>query len=837
MRQKKVLTLAVAAALAHMAAMHGAQAQSAADNASATEKAAPIQEVVVTGTTAKNRTKLESSVAITTLDSDKLVKLAPHSLADSLQQVPGLWVEASGGEVSNNVSPRGLSGGAAFQFISLQEDGLPVIYDGELVDVLLREDLTIKRFEAIRGGTSAILSTNGPAAIVNFISHKGTQKPQGEAKVTVGDYGFLRTEGVFSGPINEDWSYAAGGYYRRGKGVRPIGMTADHGGQFRLNLTRRLAAGELNLSAKYVNDHNTFYLPIPLTNPAKPRGVPGVDPHYGSLDGPDVARITNQTTNGTQTTDLKTGFHVLAKVLGADLQHDLGGDWSFRNSARYTRYDVAPHSVFNGPNSYLVRASNRLDPAQYADVAGLLSRFGGTARLAYAGTGQLVDNPATLNGNGFTTDAVAETRFRSLSHFVDKLSLTKENENNSFTAGILFASQKLHEDSDYGARILTEVRDQPKRLDIVAVDANNKILGYLSDKGVLRNAFFYERHKGDMNSTSLLVNDEWKVNKNLRIDGGVRYEIARYDVQDEGVNAAGSEVPGTSLVGGTPIPGAFNPDGSDKDNIIANNYMRRAGTGEWTRKKKTIKESSYTAGFNYAFNDHIAAYGRYASGTNMPTLYSTDSFVDGASRLSFTEAGVRYMSPMWTTSATLFHTKFDNLSFGETNQQTGDFRQVFVKTLSTGVELEGIFKPHKRFSLEYVATIQDATIDGIDPNAEEAKQNGNQVMRTPNTQVRLIPTLHFDFGDIFLVYSHIGKRFADFENSLALPKYHVLDLGAEFRIDKQWKLNLKVNNVTNEIGLTEGNPRSGFNQSSNGSLFYARPILGRHATLSLSYKF
>ncbi|MGO4465893.1 TonB-dependent receptor [Pseudoduganella sp. RAF53_2] len=830
------MTLSVAT-LAHMAAMHSAQAQTAPEAAAVSDKGAPIQEVVVTGTTAKNRTKLESSVAITTVDQAKLEKLAPHSLADSLQQVPGLWVEASGGEVSNNVSPRGLSGGAAFQFISLQEDGLPVIYDGELVDVLMREDLTIKRFEAIRGGTSAILSTNGPAAIVNFISQKGTHKPQGEVKVTVGDYGMVRTEGVYSAPINDDWSYAAGGYYRHGDGVRPIGITADHGGQFRLNLTRRLDGGELNLSAKYVNDHNTFYLPIPLTNPSHPTGVPGVDPHYGSLDGPDLAHITNQTTNGTIATDLHTGFHVLAKVVGADLQHDLGGDWSFRNNARYTRYDVAPHSVFNGPNSYLVRASNRLDPEQSSDVAALLARFGGTAKLAYAGTGQVINDPSTLNGNGFTTDAVAETRFRSLGHFVDKLSLTKENDKNSFTAGVLFAKQKLYDDSDYGARIITEVRDQPKRLDIVAVDANNKILGYLSDKGVLRNGYFYERHKGDMNSTSLFVNDEWKVTHNLRLDAGVRYEIAHYDVQDENVLAAGEDLPGDSLTEGAIIPGAFNPDGSDKDNIIANNYMRRAGTGVWTRKTKTIKEASYTAGFNYAFNDHVATYGRYASGTNMPTLYSTDSFVDGASRLSFIEAGVRYISPFWTTSATLFHTKFDNLSFGETDQATGAFRQVFVKTLSTGVELEGIINPFKRFSLEYVATIQNATIDGIDPNAEEAKQNGNQVMRTPNIQVRLIPTVHFDFGDIFLVYSHIGKRYADFENALELPAYNVLDMGAEIKIDKHWKLNAKVNNLTNSIGLTEGNPRSGFNQSSNGSLFYARPILGRNATVSLSYRF
>ena len=787
-----------------------------------------IQEVVVTGSTAKKRTKLESSVAITTVNQEKLAKIAPHSLADSLQQVPGLWVEASGGEVSNNVSPRGLSGGAAFSFISLQEDGLPVIYDGELVDVLMRSDITIKRFEAIRGGTSAILSTNGPAAIVNFISQKGTPTPQGSAKITVGDYGMVRTEAVYSAPINEDWSYAIGGYYREGKGVRPIGIKADHGGQVRFNLTRQLENGSLNLSAKIVNDHNTFYLPIPLTNPAKPSAVPGVNPNYGSMQGPELASIRNITSNGTIETNLNTGFHVNAKVVGADWQQNLGDEWSFRNNARFTKYDVAPHSIFNAANSFLVTAENRL---KFDDVQDMLKRFGGTAKFMYSKTGQVISDPSKLNGNGFVTDQVAETRIRSLNHFVDSLSLTKETKNNSFTFGILFASQKLNQDSDYGARLITEVKDQPRLLDVVAVDANSKILGYLTDKGVVRNGYFYERHKGDMNSSSLFINDEWKITDKLRLDAGVRYEVAKYNVYDENVEF------GNRFIGGTPIPGATNPDGSDKDNIIANNYMRNAGDGTWLNSKKTIKESSYTTGFNYVFTDEFAIYGRYASGVNMPTLYSADSFSTGASRLSFTEIGARYLGSMWNTSATLFKTKFDNLGFSQTNPISGEIDNVFVKTLSTGLELEGVVRPHRMFSLDYVATIQKAEINGIDPRAPEAEQNGNQVLRTPNIQIRLTPSLHFDFGEIFMSYSHIGKRFADFENKLELPPYHVIDLGAQFNVAKNMVVNFKLNNLANSIGLTEGNPRSGFNQSSNGQLFYARPVLGRHATLALTYKF
>lgn len=51
------------------------------------------------------------------------------------------------------------------------------------------------------------------------------------------------------------------------------------------------------------------------------------------------------------------------------------------------------------------------------------------------------------------------------------------------------------------------------------------------------------------------------------------------------------------------------------------------------------------------------------------------------------------------------------------------------------------------------------------------------------------------------------------------------------------RLNLRVTgtNLTNEIGLTEGNPRIIGSQGSGTIL--ARPILGRSFTFSAAYKF
>ena len=57
-----------------------------------------MEEIVVTGTASSNITKLESSVAITIANSAAIDRKAPLGLADSLELVPGFWVEDSGGE-------------------------------------------------------------------------------------------------------------------------------------------------------------------------------------------------------------------------------------------------------------------------------------------------------------------------------------------------------------------------------------------------------------------------------------------------------------------------------------------------------------------------------------------------------------------------------------------------------------------------------------------------------------------------------------------------------------------------------------------------------------------
>ena len=68
-----------------------------------------IEELIVTGRAgALDRRRVEASYAITTLDAAALRLQAPMSTAEVFKAIPGFWVEASGGEASNNVRTRGI---------------------------------------------------------------------------------------------------------------------------------------------------------------------------------------------------------------------------------------------------------------------------------------------------------------------------------------------------------------------------------------------------------------------------------------------------------------------------------------------------------------------------------------------------------------------------------------------------------------------------------------------------------------------------------------------------------------------------------------------------------
>jgi hypothetical protein len=103
-----------------------------------------LKELVVTGVT-NSKSKLESSVSISTIRAENINQSAPRTTAEIFRAIPGIRSEASAGDGNTNITVRGVpisSGGS--KYLQLQEDGLPVLQFGDIAfatsDIFLRAD-------------------------------------------------------------------------------------------------------------------------------------------------------------------------------------------------------------------------------------------------------------------------------------------------------------------------------------------------------------------------------------------------------------------------------------------------------------------------------------------------------------------------------------------------------------------------------------------------------------------------------------------------------------------------------------------------------------------------
>lgn len=802
-----------------------------------------METIIVTGTSSANRTELESSVAVTLVDEEDLMRKAPRSTADVLEMIPGFVVEDTGGEVSNNYLVRGLPGGSQ-RFVQILEDGLPVKYSNALVDAIVKYDVTMDRVEALRGGTSGIVTVQGAGAAVNFISRNIAEDPEGTVKFTGSDYNTQKLELYYGAPLGGDWYGSVGGFYRVSDAVRDTEFTADRGGQVKFRLEHRDDDGKFGFTAKIVDDHNTFLLPTPFRNFDNPQAIDGFDALNGTLLSADNAYMIGRTTENSGspavvTHDLSEGFATEATQIGFYLERYIGDELKLNINSRYIDHKFVANAVFSEGNSSLVQASDRIDPNQYADIQAMLDRFGADgatkAGIQQVSSGYLYSNAelSNLNSNGLVVNGISRSPWDTTQEFVSDIKLTWETDSNALSAGILFFDTRFERGESGMNTFLSEVTNNPARLDIVALNDANEVVGYLTENGVLSYGAWGESAAHEnRRSTSLYVNDEYQVSDDFRLDFGIRYETLEGNSKErQGYNQ-------------TAITGAFDSDGNDTDNIIANNYVV-GGTGT-TYLTRSGKESdfSWTFGGNYKINDNLATYGRYVKAHNM------NAFWNDASKLEFTELGLRYQNESLQTSMTLFRSEYSDFSYETGTRGTPDFVRASGAFDITGVEVDLSWQALEQLRFDVVGMFQTGGLSELTYQEGNEDELGDLLSRVDDLEPPRSPQQTYtisasyllpdDIGEVYLSSQYIGDRFSDTGNSITLPAYRTFDAGAIWFINDDLTFNINVNNLTDEIGLTEGNPRDGFIERPDGGdsdVFLARSIPGRNIVFSLTYDF
>ncbi|MDB5455934.1 MAG: TonB-dependent receptor [Caulobacter sp.] len=799
-----------------------------------------VSEVVVTGMTSRNRPLITASADITLATRADIERKAPRSTADLLELVPGIFVEGTAGEVSNNYSVRGLQGGGQ-RFIQLTEDGLPIIYQGGGADFFFSEDVTIDRLEAVKGGTSGILTVNGAGATINFISRKPNfDKPEGVVRVTGYNYGLKRGDFYYSAPIANNLAFNIGGYVQSSPGVRKNPFDYE-GYRLKAMLEYRFdGGGYVRLTGKVGDLKAAYYADQPYAySNGKPSGVPGLDTQFGNIGGDAFARISVPVStfvegDGFRDFRLSEGVRVKTKQLRIDFERPLSDSVEVFARARYLDLSDDFNGIFPGSgtgNAGLTSAVNYLTPGATSPINNLLTAglaaYPATVRFGAKNlrTGVVIPSNASatlnaLNGNGFLQETTLNHDYQSGHDFGANIGTRWEHQGdwfkNSLTTGIQYYDVSRSQNQSAVATAVNDVRNNSDLYDIVSLDANNQVIGVLSDNGLVSYGDWGAgvRRRTDK-SLSLYANDELAIGDKIHIDGGVRWESdkARYL---EGNAAAINQPVQPGVIGVVRTVGStFN--------------------GAYTETRRTQDKLAWTIGASYLITPHLSVYGRYANG------FQTNN-TDPITKIVLYEAGARFeYGRLLSASATVFRTNFNNQFYNFIDPADPTKQTSFLADLkTTGVEIDALVRPVEWFSVNVSGVIQDPTLNNLTLNGvPQPTYDGNRPERTPARLFTITPTFKLPngLGEIYGRYKYVGKIYADSGNGVALPSYGVTSAGVTLNVRDNLQLNFNVDNIFDEIGLTEGNPRQGQTQNASSGYFYARGIVGRTYGGSLTLRF
>ncbi|HEU4497243.1 MAG TPA: TonB-dependent receptor, partial [Flavobacterium sp.] len=738
---------------------------------------------------------------------------APISTAAILQTVPGFVVESSGGEVGNNLFARGIPSAGAYEYVQIQEDGLPVFEDGALqfanADVFYRLDETVKKMEAVRGGSASIFASNAPGGIINFISKTGQNEFKGRAKLTVGDYGLYRNDVNLGGAVIKDkLFFNVGTFYRLDNGIRNPGFAANRGGQVKANVTYKFNSSNeddyVRVNFKRLDDRNIFYLPIPLKNNSGTiEGIPGFDPNYGTLTSSNFAQLSvPQVGGGTFNADLRDGVHPIVNAYGGEFSKKITEKITVKNAFRYTDIDLNYNAIFSTGGPWT-------QDAYASDVRGLAN----VANLSYT----YVDNGSTLDQSALIMRADHWYIHKDMKNLANNFSVNIDLEPVKLTLGYYHSNWESTQYWNW-SNYLVDVTDNPRLVNVV-----NTATGIAHTYNGIERITWLERDaqtKGKLND--FYADAEFKATDKLTLNAGLRYDSNKYSGYRDNASFGSQNL------------GVYQNNTADDavTTIQGNPYTF------WTYD---VSELSYTGAANYVFNGSMAAYVRYSHGFRSPI---EESFYDNAADLSKLkntfvnqlELGYRYSNSFLGVNANLFYMNLQNVAFTDI-LANGQSENKFADINNLGLEVEANAS-YNAFRLGFSFTFQNPVYDnftGTNADGSTFDFNGNTARRIPKFFCTLRPEVDVTKNlSVYAQMTYFDKKFTNQDNQQVLPAFKEVGAGISYTVS-MFRFALDGSNLFNAIGLTEGNPRQ--TTSSASDVFLARPILGRAFRLSAAVNF
>ena len=815
------------AAPAPATATPAATSQNSPPQPASAKNAQTLQQVVVTGTANGGLKKIDASYSITTATAQQIKEANPKSVADLLKISPGVFPESSGGQTGANIEVAGFPGGGDAPYVSFQLNGSPIYPMSTLSFMdnssMFRLDDTIERLEAVQGGPSVLYGSGQPGLTANFILKQGTDVPSGDIGLTYGSEGMERLDGFFGFKIADGWFGSIGGFWRKSDGVRDPQFTADDGGSLTATLSHDFDNGTLMFYARDLKDHNQFVTDTPILNPSSGSfsDYPGFSPLTGTFGSKADQYETIQTTPcntagctpGGTNVNLAKGRGADVHMVGGNLDLDFGGGWSLSDKFNLTGGQMNTISFFStGANPSTL--GSYISSAETADnlPAGLTA----TANYANGGAANMNEN-VTTQGLWYV--------HKNISAVSNEFHLSKELfDGNTLTFGNYTAVYSDHDTWALGNNMLLQAKNNPNP---IAVNLSNGVNTYnlTSPQGFASGPSTAVYEAWNATNTAFFLADSWKLDQWL-FDAGMRVEHqeATGNIQ----NTAVGDLDANPLT-------------------LYNNGSTYLTSGS-TRIAYSKTAPSWTIGANYEFNDHMSAYVRVNDGIHFPGFDDLRGLPSTpVQKIHNMELGFKYQADWIYASVSGYHRLFYGVPYTIT---TDAGQQTFVYDSDTkGINLQTVIKPFDNFTValsgdymdghytHYNACVAYVAQDGSN---QCTSINGMQLQRQPKYQAHLTPAydLPTSWGDLkfWVTYEYVGNRYGDLIEQQPLGNYYDLSFGVNADIGQNWALSLQGTNLTNQIGVTEGNSRL-FGFASGNGVILARSIEGREVNFQVKYNF
>jgi hypothetical protein len=813
-----------------------ADADKAPASATATDSTAivDLQEVVVTANVGGLK-KLEAGYSVTTLSLEQIKEANPTSTADLLKASPGIYPESSGGQTGANVEIAGFPGSSGSPFVTVGINGTP-LFPGGGVSILeetslLRLDDTVERAELVQGGPAVLYGTGQAGLFANFILKHGTDTPSGDFGVTYGSEGSERLDGFVGFPIAAGWHGSVGGFWRDSDGVRDPQFKADEGGQLTGTLSRDWDHGSLVLYARYLNDKDLFVTDTPLLNPSVGNfsPYPGFNPLTATLasraDQYEFLQTTPCFTPGCKPGgipgNLADGRGPKAQFSGVDFDWDFGNGWSLSDKFGFSSGTETQVALYSAGNPETL--GNYISSTAATDnlPAGL------TAVATYTNTGA----PASLGQNVLTQGYWYSTeKFQAVSN---ELHISRDLfPGNTLTLGnyTVFDSANLH--TYQGSNLLLQAQNNPSPIAIGLTNGTNT-WQLASPQGFVSGPTSAVAESGTGLNTALIVSDSWKLDRWL-FDAGFREEHEHL----------------TAHLGNT-----STGDLDDDPYTLYNNNSRYLSEGQ-SNIYYSKAVPAWTVGVNYTFTQNMSAYARVNNGVHLPSITDETSAVrPRVETIHNYEVGFKYEQEWIYTSLSVYRRIFTGVpvsllvNVGDTSETVA----YAYGSEADGINIDTTFKPFRNATVAVSGDYMDGHYTHSDgcftfQGATTVTQciaadnfDGKQLARQPALQFRVTPayTLPTDWGFIraWATYEFIGNHFSDQLEEQPLGHYYDLAAGLVSAVGPDWEFRIQGTNLTNQVGLTEGNARVLIGPATENGVILARSIEGREVNFQVKYKF